>query len=332
MRRKRIIIFASERSGTNLLRVLLGRHKEISAPVAVHFFNTFVSSINDYGDLQDSKNSEKLIEHFIASANHPYTDWNLDVSSSEIVKKNNVDSFEKAFDAIYKEYADAENKQHYVVKDNDMFCYVDLLEKLPKNEADLFYIHLYRDPRDHVVSWLKTPLFMHTPYDIAIKWNKEQNKIESLKKRLKVFELSYEELIKDTQEAMIKLLNFLNLEIDQNCFSTDKNNIESNRNKLWKNLSQPIIKDNYQKYRNHLSDIDLKIVEAICSENMEKLNYELNFDGSWTNRMRFYIKIILPFKRKINERKNRTFYKSYMSELKSKLELLGDLRKEIQNA
>ena len=52
---KRIMILASERSGTNLLRTLLGNHNDISAPVAPHFFDAFKETIHLYGDLNINK-------------------------------------------------------------------------------------------------------------------------------------------------------------------------------------------------------------------------------------------------------------------------------------
>lgn len=67
---KKIIILASERSGTNLLRTLLGNHKHICAPVAPHFFDAFRPNIHLYGDLNKATNAEKLLDHMIRLSNH----------------------------------------------------------------------------------------------------------------------------------------------------------------------------------------------------------------------------------------------------------------------
>jgi len=327
---KRIIILASERSGTNLLRVLLGNHKDISAPVAVHFFNTFKSTINLYGDIAKEENAVRLLEHFLRSANHPYTNWNLQMKVSDVVAKYNVNSFATAFDAIFRENMEQENKKYYAVKDIEMFNYFDLTEEL-KKDGEVYYIHLYRDPRDHIVSWLRTPLFLHSPYDIAEKWNKEQTKIKDIKEKVQMFNLSYEDLITNTPKVMTNLFEYLNIPVDENSFTTDPKNEESKHNEFWKNLSKPILKDNKKKYKKILKGRELKIVETICKQNMLDLDYSLDTSGNWKDYFGYYKKNILPKKRADSKKKNKEFFDNKMKGLKSKLDLLEDLRNEIKN-
>lgn len=329
--KKIIIILASERSGTNLLRVLLGNHAELHAPVAVHFLNTFNNICEYYGDLEKSKNAEKLIEHFLLSANHPYTNWQLNTPASEIVKNHQVNSLEKAFDAIYTEHAHMNNKIHYVTKDNDMFNFIKSTEKLNTSQNSVYYIHLYRDPRDHVVSWFKTPLFLHTAYDIAQKWNKEQNQIIKNKIKLNCIDLKYEDLISHTEQEMTRILKFLGLKIDKNCFKTDKNNKESKRNEMWKNLSAPIITDNKKKYIKILDKKELKIIETICHNNMKILGYEFETKANWKDYFKLYENVFLPKIREKKKNKNKTFFNEKMVELSSKLKLLEQIRNEAKN-
>ncbi len=331
MSNKRIFILASERSGTNLLRVLLGNHKDISAPVAVHFFNTFKSSLSYYGDLKEKKNSVKLLNHFLKSANHPYTDWKLEVDFSKFSLEKEVYSFETAMDFIHKCYVENENKKHYVCKDNDLYDYISLLENLEKKDSSTYYIYLTRDPRDHAVSWLKTPLFLHTVFDIAKKWNREQNTVLSYINKINMYHLKYEDLIKDTRSAMTNVLNFIDLKVDENCFNTDSNNKESKRNELWKNLSKPIIRNNSNKFLERLSKKEIKILETICKENMNYLGYDLVSKANWVDYFGLYQNYILPKERKRNKLKNNSFYEQKMKDLSSKLDLLNNLKNEVKS-
>ena len=328
---KRIIVLASERSGTNLLRVLLGNHKEISAPVAVHFFNTFHTHIDAYGDLSKRENAITLIHHFLRSANHAYTNWELKTSAEDIVDTYNVDSFETAFDAIYKAYATSENKEHYVTKDNDLYYFIPLLERLKSSDDTVHYIYLYRDPRDQVVSWTKTPLFLHTVYDIAKKWNIEQNTVKNHVGKIKMHYVKYEDLTDDIEAVMSKLLAEIELEIDDNCFRTDASNSESMTNELWKNLNKPIIQGNTKKYRQYLSFKQIRMIETICGNNMKRLGYELETEANWKDHFGFYKRCILPFERILNKRKNKRFYNEKMGDLRSKLTLLKQLKNEVKH-
>ncbi len=330
MKNKIIIILASERSGTNLLRVLLGNHKDLHAPVAVHFFNTFKHIIELYGDLKKKENAVQLISHFLLSANHEYTNWELATDPQKIVEDFQVHSFATAFDGIYKELAKKNDLVHYVVKDNDMFNFTHLTNQLQDAENEVYYIHLYRDPRDHVVSWMKTPLFLHTPYDTAVKWNNEQTKIWELSMEMNFHKISYEELIGDTETSMKKVLEFLGLEIDPDCYQTRSDNKESQNNLMWKNLSKPIDKENKKKYRSHLSKKDLKIVETICKENMSRLGYEFDTRAAWKDYFGKYKKHTLPKLRAENMEKNKGFFEDKMKHLTSKLELLKSIEDEIK--
>lgn len=331
MTKKRIIILASERSGTNLLRVLLGNHKNISAPVAVHFFNTFNSTIEQYGDLKVRDNAIRLITHFLKSANHPYTDWGLDTTADKIVDEYNVNSFEAAFDAIHLAFAASEGKNSYVCKDNDLYNHISLSEKLNLNKGSVYYIYLHRDPRDQVVSWLKTPLFLHTAYDIAKKWNKEQNIVNRNLNKINVFSLKYEDLIDDSKKYITDLLEYLDMEIDERCFCTNPNNQESKRNELWKNLSKPIIKGNTKKYIGKLSKFQIRLIETICKKNMLKLGYKLDTGANWKDYFNIYKKYILPLKRIKKRKEHKQFYEEKMNSLSSKLELLEEFKKEVDN-
>lgn len=327
---KRIIILASERSGTNLLRVLLGNHNEISAPVAVHFFNNFCPILEYYGDLNELANVKLLVQHMLLSANHNYTNWNLKIDYEDFISKYHINSIESAFNAMYRGYALQENKVHYVVKDNDMFNYIDLTEEL-KKDGQVYYIHLYRDPRDHVVSWLRTPLFLHSPYDIAKKWNKEQNKIKNIKEKVNMFLIRYEDLITNTPQVMTNLFEFLDIPVDKNAFTTDPKNQESKNNELWKNLSKPVLKDNKNKYKEILKGRELKIVETICKQNMLDLGYCLDTSGNWKDYFGFYEKNILPKKRADSIKMNKEFFDTKMKDLNSKQELLKVIKSEVIN-
>ncbi|MEX0996565.1 MAG: sulfotransferase [Flavobacteriaceae bacterium] len=326
---KRIIILASERSGTNLLRVLLGNHKDISAPVQGHFFNCVHVIKEYYGDLNKAENAKILLNHFIKIANHPFSDWKLELDVAKVIEKYKVNSIATAFDAIHREYTIREGKRNYAVKDNDMYNHIEHTEEL-KKDGDVYYINLYRDPRDHTVSWLKKPLFLHTPFDVAVKWNKEQSKIKEVKKRINMFDMRYEDLIADTPKVMTELFNYMDMPVDEKAFATDPKNVESKRNPFWENLSKPIIKDNKKNYKGLLKGKDLKIVETICKQNMLDLGYIPDTSANWKDYFGFYKKNVLPKKRAASIKENKEFYETEMKDLKSKLDLLKELRNDVQ--
>lgn len=321
---KRIIILASERSGTNLLRVLLNNHKDICGPIAPHFFNTFYPTLSKYGDLENKQNSLLLLNHMIRLANHKFHDWKFNINVDEIIEKYNVNSYETAFDAVYQERAMLSGKKHYVSKDNDLFNYIEYINKL----ENVKYLYLYRDPRDHVASWMQTPIFMHTPFDVINKWIKEQNTILDLSKTNSFHFVSYEDLISNSKVTMDRILKFIEVDIDENCYTTDPFNKESKRNELWKNLSKPILKNNTRKYQKLLSRRDIKIIESKSKHIMKKLGYDFDTLANWKPYRGFIYELML--KRKISEKKNKKLKNVKMADLQDKFDLIKTLSKELK--
>lgn len=74
---KPIILLVSERSGSNLLRTLLGRHSQIQAPIAPHFLAESNNSCNYYGNLNHISNREKLCDDMLALVNQEFNNWEV---------------------------------------------------------------------------------------------------------------------------------------------------------------------------------------------------------------------------------------------------------------
>lgn len=323
---KRIMILASERSGTNLLRVLLGNHRDISAPVAAHFFDAFKDHIDLYGDLSKPDHARKLVDHMIQLANHKYHDWGLKATADALVENYQVSSFEGAFDALHAEKAKTEGKSHYACKDNHLFKYTQYLNSLEQVK----YLYLYRDPRDHVASWLRTPLFMHTPSDITRRWVREQARIDALKTNgLAVHAIKYEDLIASPVEVMSAALDFIGVEQDENCYSTQAENKESQRNEFWKNLSKPIMKNNAKKYLKSLSSRDILIVESLAKQPMQNLGYAFDTKANWKPYTGHSLE--LKWKRAMSKRKHRDLFNNKMADMQDKFDLINSFRKELQS-
>lgn len=327
---KKIILLASERSGTNLLRTLLGNHPNIDAPVAPHFLDAFSDSIGLYGDLKKKENAARLLGHMIKLANHSYHNWNLKTDASELCERYGVNSLASAFDAVYSERAKLEGKDNYACKDNHMFNYVSLLERLP-DATDIRYIYLYRDPRDNVVSWMKRPLYMHTPYEMAKKWNAEQRTILDLvnKVGINAHFLKYENLIANPAQEMTRVLEFIGVSADEKCFQTDENNKESKRNEYWENLSKPIMSDNSKKYLKEMSAKDLLVVESVCAEPMKVLGYQPETAANWKKKKDLLFKPHQKVRIFLSKKKNKDHLFKTMADMQDKIDMINKIKQDL---
>ena len=77
------------------------------------------------------------------------------------------------------------------------------------------FVYLYRDPRDQVASWLRTPVHLHTPYAAIQKWKLEQDQCLHLLHfyGLDMFLVKYEDLISNTESFSSNLLNYLDMPV-----------------------------------------------------------------------------------------------------------------------
>jgi hypothetical protein len=271
-----IILLVSERSGSNLLRTLLGNHRLISSSVAPHFMSEFYSHRHYYRDLRNANNFQALCQDMIELANHPYHDWNL----AYIQDEHGGSSFVDAFNSVYSAKAREEGKVHYCSKGINTFKYIDILGS---GLTGVKFIHLVRDPRDHVASWLKRPIRLLSAYDAALKWKDEQaSYVDAVSTRnIDSMSIQYEDLILDTKSTILKVFDHLGLDAENACFGTEGTEGDLDWNTYWENLSKPVMKENAKKYKTELSVTDINIIEAITRPEMDWFGYGLETKADW---------------------------------------------------
>ena len=320
-----IFILSSERSGSNLLRSLVSNHSNIEGPIAPHFLDSFWGILSCYGDLKIKKNVSGLFNDMLKLANHPFNNWNLELDFDYVWDKYQSKSFLELFDIFYREKARSVGKKCYLCKSIHIFNYVfPIISRFPDSK----FIYLYRDPRDHVASWMKKPLFIKTPYDAVIKWNKEQDVCHSLivSHNLEVFCVKYEYLMSDTPRIMSNLLGFLEESVEERCFNTDiVKNKDVTWNKYWENLSKPVMKDNKKKYPTVLNAYTIEMIETIAEKNIKRLGYDFETNRNWIKPLFFNRR--LKANRKYVSLKNRKNINEDMEKLNSKIRLLKNIQK-----
>lgn len=316
-----ITLVASERSGSNLLRTLIGKHKNICAPIAPHLMTEFYDVRRYYGDLREQNNSYELLEDMLKIANHPHHDWKLDVDLNQLSGK--VKSVIQARDLLYLKKSKQDGKSHYCSKGINAFSFIDPLRAELKN---IKFIYLVRDPRDHVASWMRRPIDIFSPYDAILKWKSEQEcMIDAITtKSMECLLVKYEDLIENTENTMTTVLEHIGIEIDPNCFSTDKKNKESNRNPYWENLSKPIMRNNKGKYRQQLSKENILIIESIAKNEMKYFGYDFCTKADWNPGNDFHLN--LDRSRKIKMKLSSDIMKNSMGSLSSKSFLSKEIK------
>jgi hypothetical protein len=275
MDKRPIFIMSSERSGSNLLRVMLSNHSLVSAPVTPQFLHSFSGTSRYYLPAKNTLDASNLYEVMLSIVNHEYHNWQITSERENFIKSFLSPDFLDFFFHFYEVYRKQKdsNKSRLLFKENATFDYAfQIKSKFPEAK----FIYLYRDPRDYVASWLKVPLGHGTVEAATANWVSEQRKCDILISvfGLPVHHVKYEELISEPVRIMDKVLEFCGLPIEPNCYQTDpEKSKDIVWNEYWKNLDKPIDASNQGKYIKDLSTDEILYIESRSEEFMLKLGY-----------------------------------------------------------
>lgn len=278
-----IQIIGTQRSGSNLLRLMLNQFDEITAPHPPHILQRFMPLLPLYGNLEIPENFFKLIDDVSTLVERnpvPWTGVKFDREQifNLCVKKNLVEIFRVIYDLKAKQ----DNSTFWACKSMANITYADEIEQFGMRPL---YIHLYRDGRDVACSFKKAIVGEKHVYHIANQWRKNQEDCLELKHKVgneRFIQLSYENLTYSPEEELKKISTFLKIEFKPKVFDFYKS--EESRNtavagKMWANVTKPILKGNSNKYKNELSELEVGIFEKQAGKMLENLAYKLEKTG-----------------------------------------------------
>lgn len=255
------------RSGTTLLQGMLNAHSQITFPPETHFFKRYILGYLTNNKLPSVDQLEK----------DPYLRRLDETTRNAIVNKSygSKEAFQEAFLQIMQ------NEDAKVCGDKDTE-YVRYLPHLKLLFPQAFFIHIKRDPRDVILSRLKTEwggkrslAFHVAEYQYYIK------EVIHLGPQLfegRYLELRYEDLLEDPEKELNKLLRVLNLKFESDMleFHTSSDRIVAQDELKWKqNLDKPILKNNTGKWKRELSLSKAALVQHQIEDFFLSNNYEL---------------------------------------------------------
>ena len=168
---KPIFIIGTERSGTNLLRLILDSHSNITIPHPPHILKNFFKLEPLYFDLNTDNNFKKLIRDVVQMVElHPYT-LGITIDREKVfhdVKERNLISV--CF-AIYNQVLENTKKKRWGCKSTFMINHVALIRRYYPSPK---FIYMVRDGRDVAVSAKKSIFNRYSVYYTAQLWKKEQ--------------------------------------------------------------------------------------------------------------------------------------------------------------
>ena len=276
---QRIFLLSSERSGSNLVRRILNRTKEIAGPPAPHLLKAF----GPYWPFikHNSENEERVAQLALELLYDHLSPWDHKISKESLISHliTHGWEFERICDFCYSEYARLEGKVGYMPKENYAFDYGF---QLAHRFMDSKFIYLVRDPRDFALSYKKAPGGPKIAWVAAMQWLDEQRKCIQFRAVLseRTHTIRYEDLVQDPENAVKRLFAFLNLSYTPSVLQADEASSETaKKSQYWGNLSKPILSENANKFLQELSKKEIAHIEAVCRPIMLHLGYALHYES-----------------------------------------------------
>lgn len=274
-------MIGTQRSGSNLLRLMLNQLKEISAPHPPHILERLMPLLPAYGELSDPVNFAALVEDVCKLVEYNPVPWTaIELDRTHIVERTKAPALAEIARVIYELKAESEGASIWMCKSMANIRYADELEKY---EVKPLYLHLFRDGRDVALSFKKAIVGEKHIYHIAKQWKTEQEESIKLLEKLgeeRVIQVRYEDLLSRPQEVLAELCSFMGASYSDEAMQyhqSSESKETANSGLMWQNVVKPVLTDNHNKFIKELSEEDILIFERVAGDTLEKLGYKRYF-------------------------------------------------------
>jgi hypothetical protein len=201
------------RSGTTLLRLMLDAHPEMAMPPETHFFDSLIEAS---GRLRFSP--ERALAAITEDEHRRWNDFGLGedelLDRFEAIPRFNAPDALRAF---YELYAEKQGKERWGDKTPP---YVKTMRRIKRVLPEAGFIHVIRDGRDVALSNNKRVIERGHREPVPAARSARRWKRRILKARAdgphlgEYIEIRYEDLVSDTEPALRKVCEFIELDFD----------------------------------------------------------------------------------------------------------------------
>ncbi|ETX00295.1 MAG: hypothetical protein ETSY1_11740 [Candidatus Entotheonella factor] len=273
-----VFIVGMPRSGTTLMRALLNQHPRISlALTESHFIPYFIKSFGDPPPFHSPDQIERFIKHFhqtvffqnLSQQGHTFT-------IEDLSQHANLASWASIFECILRHFSPKPDQTDAIWGDKTpgYLKHIPLLKQL---YPEAKFLHIIRDPRDYCLSARQS--WGKSIYRAAHRWQATLSKARQVGQSLgdAYLEVTYESLLGETEDVMGRIAAFLGCDYHPSMAQTGLSPEDTGST----TGKYGIVKDNTNKYRQHLSQHEIKRIEEIVCHCTAELAYEMDHEVSY---------------------------------------------------
>ena len=271
-----VFIIGVHRSGTTLLRYMLGSHSRIYIPPESDFIPNFFLH-DPAGELSDEQ-----VARILGAIFERYRfvkEWKGDPPDPAQFAQSLPDRTPASFlDALYSAYARQYGAERWGDKTPIYASYVDLLHDLfPRAQ----FLHIIRDGRDAALSMLDK--YEHDEFHVDIffaarNWVRRICSAQSAGSRIGpnlYYELRYENLIDDPEGELRAVCDFLGEAYEPGMIEyhrTARERIPANSH-FFSNVRNPLSRQRVGRWQQEMSVADQRLVQRVAGRLLAELGY-----------------------------------------------------------
>lgn len=270
-----ILIVGTERSGSNLLRLILNAHSRIVVPHPPHVMRYFTPLLPAYGDLADEAKLRRLaVDVARLVDNHIYR-WDHPVDPERLVHEAAPRDLLGLYFAMMEQAREAAGKARWGCKSTFM---VHHIAEVVAARPGARFLFLVRDVRDVAASARRSVFSTFHPYFTAQLWQEEQARgLEAMERWPQaVLHVAYERLVARPEEVIREICTFLGEQFEPAMLrpsETPEARKSASLSESWAKTGEPINDASIARFRKDLTDREIALVEWVASAEMAALGY-----------------------------------------------------------
>ncbi len=285
-----VLIVCSERSGSNLLKAILSQHPRIFVGPPIPLFECFRPIIDSYGELGDEANWHELVRDAVdlVAVNHQPLPCSVDYDTVLAETAGQPRGWATLVRAVYRIIARSKGAPVYGYKySTNMHDLAEFMHEMAFSHV----VYQVRDPRDVVLSTMKTGFVDEAPGAIAQRWRTAQELADAAASAHPGGALvqRYEDLVARPQRTLERLWDYLGVERcdEALAFHVDRLNQDiAVRSHAWANIGRPLMRRNYNKFYKEWNAQGVREIEQMLVEPMTRFGYRKSVRWFFRSRTR----------------------------------------------
>ncbi len=270
-----VFIVGMPRSGTTLMRALLNQHPKISLDLTEsHFIPHFVSTFGDPPALHTPAQLDRFINQFHQTVFYQnLSQQGYTFGAKDLSQHADLNSWASIFECILRHFSPKPDQPDAIWGDKTP-GYLKHISLLKQHYPEAKFLHIIRDPRDYCLSARQS--WGKSIYRAAHRWQATLSRARQVGQTLgdAYLEVTYESLLGHTEHVMGRIAAFLECDYHPSMaqIGLSPEDTGSTTGKYG------IVKDNTDKYRQHLSPREIERIEEIVCRCMVELDYKMEND------------------------------------------------------